>query len=118
MTGPIKWLILSLSEGPTYSRVRALGVGIYADNGNKPATSPLYNGWFQSDKLKNIPIQMNTGTSNWELPVFAYDVSNISGTGTGPTLNSGTQYWLSMQQTRSLININTGTAYPTASALP
>lgn len=50
--------------------------------------------------------------------MFAYDVSNISGTGMGPMLEAGQQYWLAVQQVRSYVNQLTGAPYPTASALP
>lgn len=88
-TGAAKWLVLSLSEGPTYSRVRALGIGIYADNGNKPAATLLYSGYYQTNTLLNSPLQMNAATSTWELPIFAYDISNITKTGAGRRAASG-----------------------------
>jgi len=45
--------------------VRGVGVGIYADAGNKPAATPFFAGFFESNKLLNRPMQMGTGTSNW-----------------------------------------------------
>jgi hypothetical protein len=42
-----------------------VGVGIYPDASGRPGTTPVWAGWFESNKLNNIPIQMNTGTSNW-----------------------------------------------------